>query len=159
MADIIGDAREAWWHVPSIANLNAPTAAEINAGVRISQWMTKDGATGFAPDTADAPTSGKESAFDTNTNGRISFNSPRLRFKKQDSVDTVYTTLTRDTPGFLVRRNSLLATAAVASGQKVEVYPVIYSQRARVDQDDNQPERYDVPVKITSEPKLDAAVA
>lgn len=159
MADIIGDGREAWWWVPSIASIAAPTAAEINAGIRISQWMTKDGATGFQPDTADAPTSGKESVFDTATNGRISFSNPRLRFKKQDGTDTVYNTLLQDTAGYLVRRNSLLAATAVASAQKLEVYPVICSATARVDQDDNQPERIEIPVKITSAPNLRAAVA
>lgn len=159
MADIIGDGREAWWWVPSIANQNAPTASEINAGIRISQWMTKTGATGFQPDTADAPTSGKESVFDTATNGRITFSNPMLEFKKQDGVDTVYNTLTQDAVGYLVRRNSLLAAAAVASAQKLEVYNVICSATARVDQDDNQPEKIRIPVKILQAPSLRAAVA
>jgi hypothetical protein len=145
--------------VPSIANIAAPTAAEINAGIRISQWMTKDGATGFQPDTADAPTSGKESTFDTATNGRISFSSPRFTFKKQDGTDTVFNTLIQNAVGYGVRRNSLAATTAVASAQKLEVYPLICSATARVDQDDNQPEKIMVPVKITSAPNLRAAVA
>jgi len=74
MADIIGDGRERWDIVTSIANIAAPTAAECNGGVRISQWMTKDGATGFVADTADAPTSSKESTFQTSVNGMISLN-------------------------------------------------------------------------------------
>lgn len=159
MADIIGDGREAWWFLLSCANIAAVTAAEIAAGTRISQWMTKTGATGFQPDTADAPTSGKESVFDTATNGRISFSNPMLEFKKQDGTDTVFNTLTQDQAGFLVRRNSLLAAAAVASAQKLEVYPVICSATARVDQDDNQPEKIRVPVKITAAPNLRAVVA
>lgn len=160
MPDVIGDGNEAWWWVPSISNIAAPTAAEINAGIRISQWMTKDGATGFQPDTADAPTSSKESVFDTATNGRISFSSPRWTFKKQSGTDTAYNTLTQNATGYGVRRNSLAAsTVAIASGQLLEVYPVICSARARVDQDDNQPEKYMVPVKITSSPNLNAAVA
>lgn len=159
MADIIGDGREAWWWVPSIANIAAPTAAEINAGIRISQWMTKTGATGFQPDTADAPTSGKESVFDTATNGRISFSNPMFEFKKQDGTDTVFNTLMQDVAGYGVRRNSLLAATAVASAQKLEVYPLICSATARVDQDDNQPEKIRVPVKITSAPNLRAVVA
>jgi hypothetical protein len=157
--DIIGDGKEAWWWVPSIANLNAPTAAEINAGVRISQWMTKDGATGFAPETADAPTSNIESTFDTNVNGRRTFNGPRLRFKKQSGTDTVYATMTPDTTGNLVRRKSLAAATAVASSQPVQVFPVMCGETAWLDVEDNMPERFDIPVKITAEPKLRAAVA
>lgn len=159
MPDIIGDGREAWWWVPSIASQNAPTAAEINAGIRISQWMTKTGATGFQPDTADAPTSGKESVFDTATNGRVSFSNPTLEFKKQSGTDTVFATLVQDATGYLVRRNSLTAATAVASAQPLEVYNVICSATARVDQDDNQPEKFRIPVKILQAPSLRAAVA
>lgn len=159
MTDVIGDGREAWWFVLSISNIALPTASEINAGTRVSQWMTKDGASGFKPETADAPTSGKESVFDTATNGRISFSNPMWRFKRQDGVDVVYNTLTQDQVGFAVRRNSLVAAAAVASAQKLEVYPIICSLRGRVDQDDNQPERFEIPLKITATPNLNAAVA
>lgn len=159
MADIIGDGNEAWWWLPSVANIASVTTAEFTGGIRISQWMTKDGATGFQPDTADAPTSGKESTFDTATNGRISFSSPRLTFKKQDGTDTVFNTLTQNATGYLARRNSMPATTAVASAQKLEVYPVICSATARVDQDDNQPEKIMVPVKITAAPNLRSVVA
>ena len=159
MPDIIGDGREAWYWLPSVANVNAPTVAEFAAGTRISQWMTKDGASGFAPETADAPTSNIESTFDTNTNGRRTFSNPRLRFKKQAGSDWVYTNMGPDTTGFLARRKSLLAAAAIASAQPVQVFPVICGETSWLDIEDNMPERFDVPTKITAEPKLRAAVA
>jgi hypothetical protein len=127
VADIIGDGREAWWWLPSVANMASVTTAEFTAGIRISQWM--------------------------------SFNDPKLRFKKQDGVDTVYNTLTQDTVGYLVRRNSFLAASTVLSAQKLETYKVICSLRARIDQDDNQPERYEIPVKLLDPPNLNAVVA
>jgi hypothetical protein len=157
--DIIGDGREAWWWVPSIANMLAPTAAEINAGIRISQWMTADGATGFAPETADAPTSNIESTFDSNVNGRRTFSGPKLRLKKQSGTDTAYTTLTPDATGYLVRRKSLTAATAVASLQSVQTFAVMCGETALLDIEPNMPERYDVPIKLTAEPKLRAAVA
>lgn len=159
MADIIGDGKERWDWVPAIANIAAPTTTELNAGIRISQWMTKDGATGFAPDTADAPTSSIESTFDTNVNGRRSFNNPRLRFKKQDGSDTAYTTLIPDAVGYVTRRKSLAAATAFASTQPLQVFPVMCGEAAWLDQDDNMPERFDVPMKITAQPNLRAAVA
>lgn len=159
MPDIIGDGKERWDHVPAIANIAAPTTTELNAGIRLSQWMTKDGATGFAPETADAPTSNMESTFDTNVNGRRSFSNPRIRLKKQSGTDTAYDTLLPDVTGFLVRRKSITATTAYASAQKVQVFPVMYGEASWLDQDDNMPERYDIPVKITSQPNLRAAVA
>mgnify|MGYP006197171725 CR=1 FL=1 len=159
MPDIVGDGRERWDWVPAIANIAAPTTAELNAGIRISQWMTKDGATGFSPDTADAPTSSIESVFDTNVNGRVSFSGPRIRLKKQSGTDTAYTTLVADATGYITRRKSLTAATAFASAQPLQVFPVMCGYRAWLDQDDNMPERYDVPIKITATPNLNAAVA
>jgi hypothetical protein len=121
--------------------------------------MTKDGATGFAPDTADAPTSSLESTFDTNVNGRRSFSNPRVRLKKQSGTDTAYDTLLPDATGFLTKRKSVTATTAFASGQKLQVFPVMCGEAAWLDQDDNMPERFDVPMKITAQPNLRAAVA
>ncbi len=159
MPDIIGDGKEGWWHLPAVANMNLVTTAEFAAGTRISQWMTKDGATGFAVDTADAPTSGIETTFDTAVNGRRTFSGPRLRFKKQSGSDWVWTNLTPDATGFLVRRRSLAAAATVASAQALQVFAVMYGEAALVDIEDNMPERFDIPVKMTAEPKLRAAVA
>jgi hypothetical protein len=159
MPDIIGDGKERWDFVTAIANQAAPTTTELNAGIRISQFMTKDGATGFQIDTADAPTSSIESTFDTATNGRRSLNNPRLRFKKQSGTDTVYATMIPDTPGYLVRRKSLAAATAYASTQPVQVYPIMCSETSWLDQDDNMPERFDIPVKMTGQPTIRAAVA
>lgn len=159
MPDIIGDGRERWDWVPSIANIAAPTTTELNAGIRISQWMTADGATGFAPETADAPTSSIESTFDTSVNGRRSFSGTRVRLKKQSGTDTAYTTLIPDATGYLVRRKSLLAATAYASGQPVAVFPAMCGETATLDMEANMPERYDVPIKMTSQPNLRAVVA
>ena len=159
MADIIGDGKERWDWVPSISNIAAPTTAELNAGVRISQWMTKDGATGWSPEVADAPNSSIESTFDTAVNGRRTFSGPRLRFKKQSGSDTVYTTITPDATGYITRRKSLAAATAFASAQPIQVYPVMAGEAAWLDQEDNMPERFDIQFKITSQPSLRAAVA
>lgn len=159
MSDIIGDGKERWDWVPSIASQAAPTTAELGAGIRISQYMTKDGATGFQIDTADAPTSSMESTFDTATNGRRNLNSPRLRFKQQSGTDTVFDTLLPDTEGFLVRRRGVAAATAYAASDKVSVYPVICSEMSYVDRDDNMPLLFDIPVKLTAEPTIRATVA
>jgi hypothetical protein len=150
--DIIGDGKETWWWVPTIANINAPTVAEINAGIRISQWMTKDGATGFAPETAAAPTSGIEDRFDTAVPGRVSFSGQRLRFRAQSGTDTARTTLYYDQRGNLVRRKSITATTTAAAGQKVKVFPVACGEQVDLDYEDNMPERFDVPVFPTATP-------
>jgi hypothetical protein len=160
MADIIGDGKERWDIVTTIANIAAPTAAELNAGVRISQWMTKDGATGFVADTADAPTSSKESTFQTAVNGMISLNGPKFKVKRQTPLgsDAAFNAMPTDGTAFAVRRNSVTAATSYSATQVVDVFPVQFSQKAKVDQADNMPELYEVPVKITSQPRFDVAV-
>lgn len=160
MADIIGDGKERWDVLTSIANPAAPTVAECNGGTRISQWMTKDGATGFTAETADAPTSSKESKFQTAVNGMRSLSSPKLRLKRQTPLgtDAAFLALATDALVWLVRRNSVDATTAYSAGQIVDVFRVQVSQKAKLDQDDNMPERYDVPVKLQADPNYDVAV-
>ncbi|MEU4367555.1 hypothetical protein [Micromonospora chersina] len=159
MADIPGDGKTRTDWVPAIANKLAPTLAELNAGIRVSQWMTADGAVGFRPETADVVTAGAEDTFDTTTNGRRTFSGTLLRFKKQTGSDVVYTTMTPDTEGFIVRRKSMPAANAYASGQAVQVYPVICGETAWMDDEPNTVERFEVPLKMRSQPALRAVVA
>ena len=159
MSDIIGDGKTRVDHVPAIASQNAPTTTELNAGIRVSANMTKDGLVGFKPETADAPTSGIESTFDTAVNGRRTFSGMALRFKKQSGTDTVYTTLAPDATGYIVVRRGITATTAYASAQAIEVYPVMYGEAAFMDPEDNMPLRYEVPIMLTGAPSLRAAVA
>lgn len=159
MADIPGDGKLRTDWVPAIANKNNPTLAELNAGIRVSQWMTADGSVGFRPDTADVPTTGIEDTFDTNKNGRRTFSGTLLRFKKQSGSDVVYTTMTPDTEGFVVQRRSLPAATAYATGQAVQVYPVVCGETAWIDYEPNTVERFEIPLKMTAQPALRATVA
>lgn len=159
MPDITADGktRVAW--VPSIANINAPTTTELNAGMLLHSTLTADGLVGLRPETADVDTSSLDSTFSTTVNGRTSFSGTMLRLKKQSGTDTIFDTLVRDAAGYLVVRRSVAASTAWASAQKVEVYPALCGEVARVDPEPNTVERYEIPLKITSSPALRAAVA
>ena len=159
MPDISADGktRVAW--VTSIANINAPTTSELNAGILLQSTLTADGLSGLQPETADVDTSSLASTFNTTVNGRTSFSNTRLRLKKQSGTDTIFTTLTRDTAGYLVIRRSVAESSAWASAQGVEVYPALCGEVARMDPEPNSVERYEIPLKITSTPNLRAAVA
>ena len=128
--------------------------------VRVSLYMTKDGATGFTASTADVPTSSKESDFSTAINGMISLSDPKFKFKRQTplATDPAFNATPPNGTGYAVRRNSVAATTSYSATQIVDVFPVQFSQRAKVDQADNMPELYEVPVKITSKPAYDVAV-
>lgn len=159
MPDIVSDGRTRVFWVSTIANQNAPTTTELNAGISLQGTLTADGLAGLRPETASVDTSSLASTFNTAVNGRSSFSGTMLRLKKQSGTDTIFTTLTRDTAGFLVVRRSVLETAAWASAQGVEVYPVICGEVARMDPEPNSVERYEIPLTVTASPSLRAAVA
>ena len=159
MPDITADGKTRVSWVPSISNINAPTTTELNAGMLLHSTLTADGLVGLRPETADVDTSALDSTFNTNVNGRTSFSGTTLRLKKQSGTDTIFDTLVRDAAGYLVVRRSTTASTAWASSQKVEVYPALCGEVARVDPEPNTVERYEIPLKITASPALRAAVA
>lgn len=159
MADVPADGKTRVFWVTTIANIAAPTTTELNAGIDLTATLTADGLTGLQPDTADVDTSSLASTFNTMVNGRSSFSNTRLRLKKQASGDTIFTTLTRDTAGYLVVRRSIAQATAFATAQGLEVYPALCGEIARMDPEPNSVERYEIPLKITSTPNLRAAVA
>src|SRR5690348_18318336 len=95
--------------------------------------MTADGLSGFNPDTADVDTSSLASTFTTNVNGRTSFSNTQLTLKRQSGTDTIFTTLTRDTAGYVVIRRSITQSTAWASSQAIEVYPALCEEVSRMD--------------------------
>ena len=159
MADIVADGKIKVYWLTSCANINAPTTTELNAGMDLTSTLTADGFAGWAPDTAAVDTSSLASTFNTSVNGRTSFSNTKLQLKRQSGTDTIFTTLVRDTAGFVVVRRSMAQSTAWASTQAVEVYPALIGEIARVDPEPNSVERYGLPVMITSSPALRAAVA
>jgi len=125
----------------------------------LQSTLTADGLNGFNPATADVDTSALDSTFTTNVNGRTSFSNVTLRLKKQLAGDTIFTTLVRDTAGFLVIRRSVASTTAWTSAQACEVYPALCEEVSRMDPAPNTVERYEIGLKITASPSLRAAVA
>jgi hypothetical protein len=159
VADITADGKTRVYWVSTIANINAPTTTELNAGIALQSTMTADGLNGFQPDTADVDTSALDSTFSTTVNGRTSFSNTSVRLKKQSGTDTIFTTLVRDTAGYVVIRRSITASTAWASSQACEVYPALCGEVSRIDPEPNTVERYEIPMKITASPALRAAVA
>lgn len=159
MPDITADGKTRVYWVTTIANINAPTTTELNAGIALQATLTADGLTGLQPDTADVDTSSLASTFNTTVNGRSSFSNTRLRLKKQSGTDTIFTTLVRDTAGYLVLRRSVAESTAWTAAQGAEVYPALCGEVARMDPEPNSVERYEIPLKITASPALRAVVA
>jgi hypothetical protein len=156
MADLISDGmiRVTW--VPTIANIAAPTVAEINAGLRIDTTMTPDGLK-VTPATADVDTSALSSTFNTAKAGRRTFDNS-ITLKKQDTGDTAATTLVYQAVGYLVVRRSVTAGTANTIGDKVEVFPSQCGEPQKA-YGPNTVQAYEVPLKMTADPNTNATVA
>jgi hypothetical protein len=159
VTDSGADGRTKVYSVPTIANIAAPTVAELNAGVALDVLMTPDGLVGFEPDTADVPNSKLSSTFDTVTPGRASFSGTLLRLYKQSGTDTVYNTLVYAFATNIVVRRDVTSTTAWTIGQAAEVYPVQCGEVRNLPPEANTDHRYEVITKITSQPNLRATVA
>ena len=157
MADLISDGkiRVAW--VPTVANIAAPTAVELNAGLLLAGVMTPDGLKTDST-TAEVDNSSLISTFDTRRAGRRGF-SNSVKIKRQDSADTALTTLVYRATGFLVvRRGPTDATVAWTVGDKVEVFPSECGDRMP-SYGPNSIQAFEVPMFNTSQPNVDAIVA
>ncbi len=160
MADVFADGNTRVAFVPAIANIAAPTTTELNAGTLLQGTMTADGLNGFEATTAEVDTTSLSSTFDTKSLGRDSFSNTMVRLKKQTyGSDTIFTTLVRNTAGYIVIRRGIAETTAWASGQAVEVYPIVCGQTKFLAPTANSIQKYEVPTPITSAPNLRAAVA
>jgi hypothetical protein len=146
-----GFTRASW--VSAIANIALPTTTELNAGILLTGTMTPDGLQNFQPDTADVPNATLASTFDTVDVGRVSYKNTALRLYKTTATDTIYNTLTKNTAGFVVVRRDIDTNTAWASSQAIEVYPAKCGETRRIDPASNEETMYEVPVKITSQPK------
>lgn len=159
MPDIVIDGKVKVWSVPSIANIAAPTVAELNAGTALEALMTPDGLVGFSPETAPVDNSALSSTFDTKKAGRASFSGDALRLKKQSGTDSVYNTLVREYVTHIVVRRGTTASTAWAISQKVEVYPAECGEVKNLPPEANSVQKYEVPIFVTTEPNLRATVA
>jgi hypothetical protein len=158
MADIVVDGNVQLWFVTTIADPDAPTAAEVTAGTKLGPVIRADGIEGFAPTNNRVDTTSIESTFETSVPGRTGFGDAALVLKKQSGSDTVYTALsTPNTAGYLVMRFGVVASTAPAAAQVVDVYPVQLGQLGPL-VEQGQVVRYRVPTAITGSPVLNVAL-
>lgn len=157
------------WFVPTIADPEAPTAAEINAGVNLSCALY-----GFNPSLSFA-TGGttrrkycaKRQAQDSG-DPQYSIEAIEYDYDPQDpsSVDyAYYAQLEPGTVGFIVDRRGIDAKEEpdVASGEYVDIYPVRLRERVRVAIDPNATEAATLTtqqyIDVIGEVRYDVAVA
>lgn len=118
------------WYVAAIAAPNAPTVAELTAGIDLTPQLVRDSlnversATTY--DASDA-----SSRQDKQVPGTIGAGQVTATFQRDSVVadDDAWTTLTEDAAGFLVKRSFGGSATAPAAAQKLEVYPGVVNTR------------------------------
>ena len=160
MADIILDGRVKVWSVPTISNIAAPTTAELNAGISLALYMPKDGVKGVMPDTGEVDNTKLNSTYGTSLPGLGELKPGSLTFFRQTGTDTVWSTFVKDyVTNLVIRRQGSLETAAWASTDKVEVFPIQCGFRNEQDFAENELQKYTIPIFFYSSPNQTAVVA
>jgi hypothetical protein len=144
-------------YVPTVANKAAPTVAEINAGVDLTPWLTRDGLdTPQGGSTVDV--AGASSRYNATQSGSYGGDPISATFFR-DTVagsDTAWATLPRGTAGYFVIGRFGLTPAA---GERVEVWEINVISRAMVAIADNEAQRFVASMAVPSEPNDAAVVA
>lgn len=137
-----GTTRVLW--VPTIANKNAPTRAELDAGTALEG---ETGAmAGWQTTSATVAVSALGSRFTPTVPGEITAADSSLTFWASQTADDVRSLLTRETTGFVVWMDE-----GDVAGQTMDVYPVQVTSQAKVREMD-QAAQIMAQFSITSEP-------
>lgn len=145
-----------YW-VPSISSLSAPTTTELNAGTRLSGWLTKDGLdVPFSQNNVD--NADLEDTFDAQGVGTYG-TEINLTCFRDNATDTAWNLFVYGTLGNLVVRRGIAVATAWTAAQKAEVYPAQMHDPVPVSTTTNQQNQFKVKLAITDAPRLKATVA
>lgn len=150
-----GKTRVTW--ATAIANKNAPTTAELNAGTSLSPFLRKDGLninlSQNMVDNADL-----EDLFDAQGVGTYG-GSMEMSIFRDDTADTAWNLFVYGTVGFVVVRRGIAVATAWAAAQKVEVYPAQMHEPVPMPSSANEQVAAKAALAITDTPALKATVA
>ena len=143
--------------VPTIADITAPTAAELGAGTDISELLTKDGLQ--TPDSQNMVDSAALSdTFDAQVVGSWGGGVTLTGFR-DDSADTLWDLAVYGTNTHLVVRRGLPYDTAWAATQDVEVYPIEMHEPVPNPTGANEQVRFTLACAVTAQPAKRAVVA
>jgi hypothetical protein len=157
MARLVFDGNyHVYWLPASPANANAPTVAEINAGVELTAWIPKDG---FNPGVANSRVDGGDLSTTFKDQSMGTWTSQLGVTAYRDSVggsDTAYTTLSDFATGAIV----VCPFAAKATGVKAYVWPDVQcGERVPMPTAENAKQKFTADIAVRAEPKMSATVA
>lgn len=157
MARLIPNERTWIGFATAVANIHAPTAAEITAAVNLTGFCVSLNA---ASQGNTVPTPSFDTLFETSVPGTVQAQF-QADFYRDDEDDDAWDTLPRGTSGFFIiarfggtgTNNKPIATDVV------EVWPVKVTSRTMQNLTSNQVQMFSVQCSVPVEPDEDATVA
>ena len=143
--------------VATIANIAAPTAAEINAGSNITNFVTKDGLTVPANQNM-VPNSSLAETFDSEVVGSFG-GAVTLTGIRDNATDTFWDLVVYGTNTHLVIRRGVATATAVSASQKVEVLPIQWHEPIPTQTASNEQGRFTATAAVRSQPNYKSVVA
>lgn len=161
MADRLNDGNNRFMFVPSIANIAAPTVAELTAtGVVLLQCRIKSGGVDHGGDEDTVDNSKLCDTANYETPGRIKW-TWTLTYARGDTTtdDAPYSTMKRFTTGFLVVRRGVPQAQAIAANDIVDVYSITCGAQVTQPPEPNSVEWVQQKLWVSGQSEQDATVA
>src|SRR5688500_4314753 len=143
--------------VTTIANIAAPTAAELNAGTHITSLLSKDGLT--------TPADQNNVDFGTpaetfNAQGVGTWGGAiEMTGLRENVADALWNIVTYGLERYVVVRRGVPTASVYAASQKVEVYPVQFHHPVPDQIGGDEASKFTISAPVTREPNLKATVA
>jgi hypothetical protein len=157
MARLVYEGRTNVYWATSIANIAAPTVAEITAATDVTDYVAKDGvAVNTTTNNVDSATIAE--TFDAQIVGSWG-GEVELTMFRDDSADTAWNLCVYGTNGYVIIDRFNDSGTLPAAAEKVEVWPAEMHQPVPQNSASNTQQRFVEKFAITSEPNLKATVA
>jgi hypothetical protein len=157
MARIIPNENSWVGFATTVANKNAPTAAEVTAAVNLTSFLISINASSQGNT---VPTPALDTLFETSVPG-TSTATFSADFYRDTTADTAWTTLPRGTAGFFIisRFGGAGANNKPIATDVVEVWPVTVTSRTNSNMSSNQVLTFTLTCSVNIEPSEAATVA
>lgn len=140
-----------FYYVPTIASASlVPTAAEVNAGVRLDPEIAE--VQGFSFENQTIRTPDMASAFVSQIAGEDSTEDSSLTFYQRKGTDALRAAQSKGTVGYIVIFYSGVAGATPAAGDKADVWPINIASNSKMYTADNEAAKYRVRYVLTDPP-------
>lgn len=143
--------------VATIANIAAPTVAELGTGTHVTSFVTKDGLT-VPADQNNVDVGSAAENFNAQVPGTFG-GAVEITGMRDNAADTLWDLITYNLSRYVVVRRGLITASAFAIGQKVEVYPCMFHEPVPDQTGGDEVARFTLSAPCWARPELKAVVA